>query len=413
MTDQRGGELATEDASKSPQRANLAILAALFIIGPFALQLFIPSLPAIQDHFDAKASEVALAVSLATVTYAFASLAHGGLADRLGRRSTALLGIALLVVGSIICAVAPNIVVLLCGRVVQVSGGAAGVVVARATIVDLYEGRAATRVMSLMFAMMTLTPILVFPLGGTVVELVGWRGNFTTVAVVAALLVLALLLRFPDTRSVQDGHTAEPTSMLEGCLRLMRSMKYVGFVLNHAWQMAATTTFSASVGLLLAEQHDMSSTAIGFAYLPVAGTLAIGSYAAVKLPENAFRYLVGGASLAVVAGVVGTVLAESGIWTVSALLIPGAFIYLAFGLTGPAAQAEAVGAVPGVQGLASGVLMFVGSVITACVVQVEASLSEGNPTVLMITMAICGIGAVLSLFVTRRGQRGPEEAASS
>jgi DHA1 family bicyclomycin/chloramphenicol resistance-like MFS transporter len=410
MTEQREEGLTAEATPPVPSRANLVLLAALFIIGPFALQLFLPSLPAIQEHFDAEASVVALAVSLATVTYAFASLAHGGLADRLGRRSTALLGIGLLVVGSVICATAPNMVVLLVGRVVQVSGGAAGVVVARATIVDMYEGRAATRVMSVMFAVMTLTPILTFPLGGTVVQFVGWRGNFATVAVVAGLLVLALLLRFPETHGVVDGHAAPSTGMFTGCLRLMRSMTFVGFVLNHAWQMAATTTFSASVGLLLAEQHDMSATAIGFAYLPVAGMLAIGSYAAVKLPENAFRYLVGGAFLAVAAAVVGTVLAQSEIWTVSALLIPGAFVYLVFGLTGPSAQAEAVGAVPGLQGLASGILMFVGSLVTAVVVQIEASLSDGSPVVLMIVLVVCGVGGVLSLLLTRQGRTEPEKA---
>lgn len=399
-------ETVATDTYNSP-RVHIAVLTPLFIIGQFALQVFLPALPKIEAEFNANASYVAMTVSLATLSFAIGSLTYGGLADKLGRRPTILIGMCLLTIGSLVCATAPNIEVLLCGRIIQSAGGAAGLVAGRAIVVDVYKARAVMRVMSWMFAAMTLAPILATPLGGVIVDIVGWRGNFLTVALIAALTVLVSFLFLPETRSEHHANRTEPVRLLEGCSRLLRSKTYIGFVTNHALQMAATTTFLASAGILLARQHGMSSTSIGLVYVIGGVMSALGSYASTRLPENAFPLILGAAIAASAAGIVAVILAERGVWTVSALILPAAIIICVFGFTGPTVQAGAVSAIPGMQGMASGMLMFLSSVVTAVVIQLEASLSDGSSLPLTAIMAACCLGAVPSLMVTRRRGDGP------
>jgi MFS transporter, DHA1 family, multidrug resistance protein len=406
MSKAPGSETMAVAIDNSP-RVHIAVLASLFAIGQFALYVFIPALPRIEADLNASASYVAMTVSLATVSFAIASLTYGGLADKLGRRATVLIGMCLLTIGSLVCATAPNIGVLLCGRIIQSAGGAAGVVTGRAIVVDVYKGRAVMQMMSWMFMAMALAPILASPLGGVIVDLVGWRGNFLTVALVASMTVLVSFLLLPETRSEHHANRTEPVRLLEGCSRLLRSKTHIGFVTNHALQMAATTTFLASVGILLARQHGMSSTSIGLIYVIGSAMFVLGSYASTRLPENAFPLILGAAIVASAAGIVAVILAEWGVWTVSALILPAAIIICAFGFTGPTVQAGAVGAIPGLQGMASGMLMFLSSLVTAAVIQLEASLSDGSPLPLTAIMAACGLGAVFSLVVAHRGGDGP------
>jgi DHA1 family bicyclomycin/chloramphenicol resistance-like MFS transporter len=395
---------------KSP-RAHIAVLASLFIIGPFALQVFLPALPDMEADLKANASQAALAVSLATMAFAIASLMYGGLADKLGRRPTILIGMCLLTIGSLVCATAPNIGVLLCGRVLQSAGGAAALVAGRAIVVDTYEGRSVMRVMSWMFTAMTLAPILATPVGGVIVDIVGWRGNFLTVALVAALTVLVSFFFLPETRGEHHASRTESVRLLEGGFRLLRSKTYMGFVTNHALQMAANTTFLASVGILLAEQHGMSSTSIGLVYVVGGVMLGLGSYASTRLPKNAFPLILGAAVVAFAAGIVAVILAERGVWAVSALILPAAIISCVYGFTGPTVQAGAVSAIPGMQGMASGMLMFLSSVVTAAMVQLAASLSDGSPLPLAAIMTACCLGAVASLVLAYK--RGNGAARSS
>ncbi|MGH6917414.1 MAG: MFS transporter, partial [Geminicoccaceae bacterium] len=116
-------------AKRAPiSAAFMALLAALSALAPMSLQIFVPALPAIQAHFAVSPGTAQLALSLSILANAVAALSYGPLSDRFGRRPVMLAGLALFIVGSLLCALAPTIGVLIVGRVVQAAGGAAGMV---------------------------------------------------------------------------------------------------------------------------------------------------------------------------------------------------------------------------------------------------------------------------------------------
>ncbi len=128
-----------ELASRGSSTGFMALLAAVTALAPFSLQLFLPALPAIQSSFAVSTGVAQLALSLSILANAFANLAYGPLSDRFGRRPVLLIGLAAFIVGSLGCALAPTIQLLVVGRIVQSVGGAAGMVLARAIERDLYD----------------------------------------------------------------------------------------------------------------------------------------------------------------------------------------------------------------------------------------------------------------------------------
>ena len=154
------------------------MLVMLGMVGPLALQIFLPSMPGLVDEFNTTPAAVQLTISLYVGAFAFAQLAYGPISDRFGRRRVILVGLAIYVTAPVVCATAENIETLAAGRALQAIGGCAGLMFARVIARDLYDRNRAAGVIG--FVTMTTaligsaTPIL----GGWIDVSFGWRLSF-------------------------------------------------------------------------------------------------------------------------------------------------------------------------------------------------------------------------------------------
>ncbi|MEP3671221.1 MAG: MFS transporter, partial [Roseibium sp.] len=124
----------------APRRVpSLAILIAISTVAPVSMNIFLPSLAAMVEAFDTTTATVQLTMSVYFAAVALAQIFLGPLSDRYGRRPVILAGMALYVVGSVLCLLAPTIEILILARVVQAIGGCAGLSLGRAIVRDLYE----------------------------------------------------------------------------------------------------------------------------------------------------------------------------------------------------------------------------------------------------------------------------------
>src|SRR5215207_11688322 len=132
----------------------LLVLIVATALGPMAMQIFVPALPAIQEGFAVSPATAQLTLSLSAFAIALATLAYGPLSDRFGRRPALLGGLLIYLVGSALCGLATSIEGLILGRVVQAAGGCAGIVLTRAIVRDLYDlDRSATMLAYVTMAM--------------------------------------------------------------------------------------------------------------------------------------------------------------------------------------------------------------------------------------------------------------------
>jgi len=140
--------------SRSP--VFLVTLVLITSLGPFAMSAFVPALPMIQAEFAVGGAIAQLTLSISLIAMACASLVYGALADRHGRRPVLLVGIAVGVLGSVLCAAGPTIGTVILGRALQATGASTGFVLARVIVQDVYGASRSARVLAYVTAAMTL-----------------------------------------------------------------------------------------------------------------------------------------------------------------------------------------------------------------------------------------------------------------
>lgn len=176
----------------------IAFLGVLSALAPLSNDLFVPSLPAAADGLGTSSGDIQLSMSAVLLGFALGQLVYGPLSDRFGRRPLLSLGLGLYILASFLCARSVDLQDLLLGRLLQGLGGAAGMVLARAIILDRWTGAEASRVLSWIAVITFMAPVCAPLVGGYLASLAHWPLVFWVQAAVGVLSLLgafALLSR--------------------------------------------------------------------------------------------------------------------------------------------------------------------------------------------------------------------------
>ncbi|MGW4057499.1 multidrug effflux MFS transporter [Amycolatopsis sp. NPDC004747] len=184
--------------SRRAQLKFVLVLGGLTAFGPLSIDMYLPALPRMAADLHAADSTVQLTLSAFIAGLALGQLVLGPLSDALGRRGPLLVGLVLYVVGSVLCAVSPDAWLLVAARLVQSLGAAAGVVIARATVRDLFSGTAMTKFFSTLMLVSGLAPILAPLIGGQLLNWTSWRGVFVVLTAFGALLLAVVAFFLPE-----------------------------------------------------------------------------------------------------------------------------------------------------------------------------------------------------------------------
>ncbi len=367
----------------------LVALVANTAIGPAATQLFVPSVPAIAVEFDVAIGVAQISFSAAMVALAISTLFYGPLADRYGRLPMLFVGLALFMVGTAIALFAPNVTVLIIGRVVQAVGGAAGMVITRAIVRDLYGPAGAARVLGTLIFVTVGAPMVAIISGGIITDLLGWRWIFI---VSLALGALVALLAWMTMRGKESGSGAVSNfgDMMRGYGRLFRSPVYIGFILQGGFGAASFFAFMAVGPYLMVDVLERPATEFGAYFAIVTLVFMTGNFMGGRLSNH-----VGLERMVVLGGLVSVICVAAGLATFSViglgvLVMFGTsfFSSVGNGLAMPNSQAGALNVIPELAGTASGLAAFVQTIFGAICAQTVASLIDPSGTALFVTMLL-------------------------
>lgn len=245
--------------SSSSSASIRTILPLAFVTGVSmaAMDLYLPAVPALQTGLGVSVSLAQATVAVYLAGLAGAQLLWGELLNRLGPRRSLQIGLALLAVTSLGCALAPGIESLLVLRLLQGVAAAAATVVAPTVV----RGIAAISMVE------AIVPAAGPVLGVLLLQLTDWRGTFWVLAALS-LLVLPWVVRIAPRRlpGLDLAHDASYAGIL-------RNRHYVRLALSHALCIGALLTFLASAPQLL--QHTLGLGGNAFALLQVLG---VGSF---------------------------------------------------------------------------------------------------------------------------------------
>jgi DHA1 family bicyclomycin/chloramphenicol resistance-like MFS transporter len=374
-------------------------------LGPFAMQVFLPALPAIQEDFAVGAATAQLVFSLSAFAIAVATLFYGPLSDRIGRRPALLGGLVVYLLGSLACALAPSILTLILGRIVQAAGGCAGIVLTRAIVRDLYEREQAATMLAYITMAMVTAPMLAPALGGLLTDLSGWRSVFVAGVVVGVLILLAARAELAETAP----NIGRPQAMGDraGYLTFLRSPLFMGYALQGAFSIATFFAFLAAAPFLMVQVMGRPASEYGLMFILVSAAFMAGNFTTARLTRHygGDRMILLGSlgSLAGVLLLLGLMLA--GWWSPWAVILPTSLSAFAQGLAVPNTQAAFVGIDPQAAGTASGLGGFLQMGVAAVVAQVVGSIQDGTPYPMSLGMTFCAAASLMAALVALRHSR--------
>jgi DHA1 family bicyclomycin/chloramphenicol resistance-like MFS transporter len=384
-------------------RPPIWLLVAIIAIGPFTMQVLVPSLPAMGRDLGASTAHVQLTVTLYLLGVGAGQLVYGPLSDRFGRRPLLMGGLALYAVASLAAALAGGIGGLVVARVLQAVGACAGVVLTRAVIRDVWPRDEAASVLGYVTMGMTIAPMLAPILGSLLEQSFGWRASMWACLVVVVPLALVAWLRLPETLAVPQ--------KLPGLHAIWQAYRSL-------WAIPAFRAYTAltacATGIFFAFLGGAPYVVVqGMGYSPVQFALAFATISIVFAGGN---WLAGGLSrrlgilrmlgLGTVITTVGAVAAGVAVLVfpphILVFFVPMAAVAVGNGMTQPNAIAGALSARPQLAGTASALVgalqMGFGALMTFIVGLVEFGTGIGTS----ITMAATGIACLLALRGARR-----------
>jgi len=392
-----------------PPAPPLALLAAVTAIGFSALHMMVPVLPVLAVVFDRAPAETQLVLTLFFAGIAGGQLFYGPISDRFGRRPVLLGGLALFLVGTVLCGAAWSLPVLIFGRVLQALGGCAGLVLARAIIRDVSDRDGSARAIALVMMAMTLAPAVCPAIGAYLTEWFGWRAIFVVLGGLGAVVLAVAAARLPET--LPAAAPLDLVGLVRSHLTLFRSREFALYALASAASSASWFTFVASVPYFLAARlHRPPSTYAVMILLPMAAYM-LGNAAAARCIRRvgSASIFIAGLAISLASGVLMAAWCASapGIW---ALFVPMATSSIGNGLSQPAAMAAGLSVHPRIAGTASGVMGFLQMAVSALGTFAVALLPPADA---LSIVAVVGAAQALAFVCGIAAPRRPSAEAST
>src|SRR5699024_11813196 len=153
--------MTTPTTAPTPRRSTallVLVLGVLSAIGPLATDLYLPALPQISDDLATTEARVKFTLTTVMIGMALGQLVIGPLSDRWGRRRPLLVGIAVFTLSTFGIALPPNVETFTVLRFLQGLSAAAGLVISRAVVRDVFDGDAAATFFSRLVLLSGLAP---------------------------------------------------------------------------------------------------------------------------------------------------------------------------------------------------------------------------------------------------------------
>ncbi|WP_040980851.1 Bcr/CflA family efflux MFS transporter [Oceanobacillus jeddahense] len=215
-------------------RFGLALLLGLLaFLGPLNIDMYLPSFPEIAQDLDTSATLVQASLTACLLGLAIGQLFAGPISDAQGRRKPLLIATFLFALASILCAVAPNIVILIAMRFLQGLTASAGVVLSRAVVRDVFSGQALTKFFSLLMVINAIAPMIAPMIGGFILsfEWTSWKSIFYFLSIVGLLMVTIVAMKLKETLPAHKRIPSSAGASIKTMGSLLKDRSFIGYAL--------------------------------------------------------------------------------------------------------------------------------------------------------------------------------------
>lgn len=244
----------------STNRAMPLLIALLATIGPLGIDMYLPSIPAMAQSLNSGEGAVQLSLMTFFVGLMLGQLIYGPLSDKFGRKPLIYLGLGIFAFASIACAMVETVQQLQWIRFVQGLGGSIGMVIAFAIIKDQFQGPAMGKMMSMVLAILGLSPVAAPLIGDGLQHLGSWRAIFIFLAIYAVGVIIAIAVLLPETRSVEQRAQFKLSKTLSHYSKIISDRHFVVYALTLCIAQAGFFAYIAGSASVFISEYQLSST---------------------------------------------------------------------------------------------------------------------------------------------------------
>jgi MFS transporter, DHA1 family, multidrug resistance protein len=390
---------------------NAIALGLLTAIGPFAIDMYLPALPAISANLGASTAATQATLMAFFMAFGICQIAYGPVSDMMGRKPPLYFGLCLFLVASIGCGLSPTIGWLIAFRFIQGVGASAIMVVPRAIIRDLHTGIDAARLMSLVMLVFSVSPILAPLTGSALIVPFGWRAVFAAIAIAAGLGLLLVAFALPETLPPRERIKISLKSVLAGYGTLLLDRHFLALTFIGAFGMASFFAFLASSSFIYINHFGMTPTQYSLAFaLNAIGFIGASQFSSTLSRRFGVSRVV---SIAVACyatmAVLLFVITAAGLTNLTVLIV---MIFLAFawlGLVIPLTMVLALEEHGRIAGMASALGGTLQMLTGAAIIVAVSFFFNGTALPMVTAIALC---AIVAFTLSRFALRAPRMIAS-
>ncbi|MEU8436827.1 multidrug effflux MFS transporter [Streptomyces sp. NPDC029216] len=337
------------------------VLGGLTALAPLSMDMYLPALPEVTSALGSPAATIQLTLTSCLAGMALGQLVVGPMSDRWGRRRPLLAGMAVYVLATAICALAPSAELLIGFRLLQGLAGSAGIVIARAVVRDLYDGVEMARFFSTLMLISGAAPIIAPLIGGQVLRFADWRGVFVVLTAVGLALTLMVWRGLAETLPPGRRQTGGVGTALRTMRGLLADRVFAGYTLAGGFAFAVLFSYISASPFVVQEIYGASPQTFSLLFgLNSVGLIATGQVNGKLLVGRVSLDKVLACGIAVITTAsVALLLMSSGAFGKVGLVPVAAALFVlmsAMGLVLPNTNAQALMRTPHAAGSASALL---------------------------------------------------------
>ena len=396
-------ESAFQDGVKRPGTREMTVmLAGLMALNAFAIDAMVPALPNIgQSLHVVEENSRQLVVVAYFVGFASSQLLWGPLADRFGRKPVLGAGILLYGIFALLCAFAGSFPLLIAGRVAMGASAAVTRVLVVAMVRDLFEAEAMARVMSLVFMVFMLVPVLAPNIGQLILLVASWRAIFFVLAGYALVMLVWSSWRLPETLHPEYRRSLDPREMIAAVRETVSEPQSRGYTL------ATTIIFSALIAYISSIQQIVfdafgEGRFIGLVFAAIAAPMALASWTNSRVVERFGLRRVGhsGAAALIVITGLHAAIALTGHENLIVFVVLQSLAMASFAFCSSNLNTLAMEHMAHIAGTASSVQGVIGTLGAAIIGFSIGQSFNGTPTPFLVGTAICAALGFLVIILT-------------
>ncbi|MCX5382771.1 multidrug effflux MFS transporter [Streptomyces sp. NBC_00083] len=388
------------------------VLGGLTALPPLSMDMYLPALPEVTDALRSPAATVQLTLTACLAGMALGQLVVGPMSDKWGRRRPLLIGMVVYVLATAVCAFAPDVELLIAFRLLQGLAGAAGIVIARAVVRDLYDGVEMARFFSTLMLISGVAPVVAPLIGGQVLRLTDWRGVFAVLTVIGAVLTAVVFKWLHETLPAERRHSGGVGEALRTMGGLLKDRVFTGYMLAGGLAFAALFAYISASPFVVQEIYGASPQTFSLLFgLNSVGLVVVGQINGKLLIGRVSLDKALGFGLAVITlAAAALLLMTSGVFGHVGLapIAAGLFVLMsAMGLAMPNTNAQALMRTPNAAGSASALLGTSSFLVGAVASPLVGIAGDATAVPMAVVQLAAAVGALLCfLLLCRPWQRG-------